>query len=368
MSTILFQNQEPVKIDVSSLPEHLRKLFKADGLLGVPSPFRAPWFDFQEKKRRGNKRDFVCNVCGTPLGASDAPFDPEVIEAIRKKTVRPYDFEGEIYYKSNSIGRVDEEEISFIPNCGNNRLKWWGKLPFGRPNQKHNYIIGIDPSYGLGSANSAAIIYDVNNREQVGSWVDANTKPEDFADIVIALAYWIGGVDNPYLIWESNAGCGQTFGKRIIYQGYYWVYTQRLEDSKTRKKTKKWGWRSNTNGKEALLGDFGVALSGGLSGDMDYLSIVIHDEEIVNELADYVFKDKGSGIISSSKADLGTGALERHGDRGIACALCLLGAKEQVEGNLVNIKNPQVNSFEFRFRQWQEEQEKDKRKQRRWLF
>jgi len=356
-------------INVNELPEELKDIFKADGLKGIPSPYRAPWFDFQERVRKGNKRDFICNVCATPLGAADAPFDPEVLATIKATTIAPYDFEGEVYYQTTSRGQVDAEEgLRFIPNRGSNRLQWWGKLPFGRPDQRHNYVIGIDPSYGLGSANSAAIIYDVNTREQVGSWADANTEPKVFADIVVALAYWIGGVDNPFLIWESNAGCGQNFGKRIVFQGYYWSYTQRREDSKTRKKSKKWGWSSNTAGKEALLGDLGVALSGGLTEEKDYLSMIIHDEEILNELSDYVFKEKGAGIVASSRADLGTGAAERHGDRGIACALCLLGAKEQTEGDVKNIALPPTGSFEFRFRNWQKEQENDKRNKRRFLF
>lgn len=349
-------------------PNEERVQFVADGLKGIPSPVRAPWFDFQQYKRRGNRRDFICNVCGHPLGAADAPFDAEVLEEIREKNVRPPDYEGEIRFEIDDDGLIDEEEVHFIERFGASRLKWWGQLYFGRPNQHHNYIIGIDPSYGLGSANSAACIYDVNTREQVGSWVDANTKPEYFADIIVALAYWIGGVSNTLLIWESNAGCGQNFGKRVIYQGYYYAYTQRREDSKTRKKTKKWGWMSNETSKEALLGDLGVALSGGLAGDKNYLAVIIRDEELVNELSDYVFKEKGKGIVASSKADLGTGALERHGDRAIAIGLCVLGTKEQIEGNVIDIKEPPVNSFEFRFRQWQAEQEQDKRRRRRFLF
>jgi hypothetical protein len=349
-------------------PTEKRVQFIADGLKGIPSPYRAPWFDFQEKKRKGNKRDFVCNVCGTPLGASDAPFDTEILETIKEKDVRCPEYEGEIRFETYDDGTVDEEDVYFIENYGSCRLKWWGTLPFGRPYQRHNYIIGVDPSYGLGSANSAACIYDVNTREQVGSWVDANTKPEDFADMIVALAYWIGGVTAPFLIWESNAGCGQNFGRRVIHQGYYSVYTQRREDSKTRKKTKKWGWMSNETAKESLLGDLGVALSGGLARDKNYLAIIIHEEELVHELSDYVFKEKGKGIIASSKADLGTGALERHGDRAIAAGLCVLGTKEQIEGNLVDVKEPPVDSFEFRFRKWQAEQEQDKRRRRRFLY
>ncbi|MFW9875967.1 MAG: hypothetical protein ACFFG0_22935, partial [Candidatus Thorarchaeota archaeon] len=206
-------------------PNEKRIQFVADGLKGVPSPYRAPWFDFQQYKRRGNKRDFICNVCATPLGASDAPFDQEVLAEVRKRHVRPPDMEGEILFSLSPDGFIDEEDINFYPGHGERRLKWWGKLRYGRPDQRHNYIIGVDPSYGLGSANSAAVIMDVNTHEQVGSWVDSTTKPEDFADMMVALSYWIGGVSPTFLIWESNAGCGVTFGQRVAHQGYHWVYT-----------------------------------------------------------------------------------------------------------------------------------------------
>lgn len=349
-------------------PNEERIQFIADGLKGIPSPVRSPWFDFQQFKRRGNKRDFICNVCGTPHGASDAPFDHEVLETIRNKNVRPPDYEGEVRFEQFSNGQVNEESVYFCEGMGIKRLKWYGELPFGRPFQRHNYIIGVDPSYGLGSANSAVCIYDVNSREQVGSWADANTKPEDFADVVVALAHWIGGVNVPFLIWESNAGCGINFGNRITYQEYPWVYTQRREDSKTRKVSRKWGWASNAKAKEMLLGDLGVALSGGLADDKDYLAIIIHEEDLVDELADYIFNEKGQGVVKSSKADLGTGAMERHGDRVIAAGLCVLGCKEQIEGKTEAIINPTPHSFMSRYRDWEVESRENKHYQRKYLY
>lgn len=348
-------------------PNEERIQFIADGLKGVPSPYRSPWFDFQEKKRRGNKRDFICNVCATPLGASDSPFDQEVLEEIRTTTIKYPDHEGEIEFEY-ARGIIDEDSIKFYNHYGERRLKWWGKLPYGRPDQRHNYVIGIDPSYGLGSANSAAVILDVNTHEQVGSWVDSTTKPEAFADMMIALAYWIGGVNPTFLIWESNAGCGANFTERVVHQGYAWSYTQRREDSKTRKRTKKWGWASSERTKETLLGEFGVALSGGLAGDETYLSFIIRDELLLDELFDYVFKEKGKGIIQSSKADLSTGAAERHGDRGIAAALCVLGIKEQIKGDFSEKKNPPKNTFQHRFNEWKMQEDAKKRDQRRYLF
>jgi len=348
-------------------PNETRVQFVADGLKGIPSPVRAPWFDYQQFKRKGNRRDFICNVCGTPLGAADAPFDHDMLAMVEKRFTRQPDFEGEISFARRPDGTVDPESPMFYVG-GARRLKWWGELPWERPNQRHNYVIGVDPSYGLGSANSAACVYDLNTKEQVGSWADAGTKPEDFADMMVALSYWIGGINPVFLVWESNAGCGQTFGNRVIFNRYYSVYTQRVEDAKTRKKTKKWGWRSNTKAKESLLGDLGVALSAGLSNDDTYFCFIPRDKELISELGDYIFKEKGQGIVASSKADLGTGAAERHGDRGIAAGLCVLGAKEVEKGEFEFAANPPYGSFSYWERQEKERKKKLGREAKRYWY
>ena len=100
------------------------------------------------------------------------------------------------------------------------------------------------------------------------------------------------------------------------------------------------------------------------------LSGVAYNRMIFDESGkpiDYIFLEN-SDMSLSSKADLTTGARERHGDRVIAVGLCVLGMKDQMEGNVGNIKEPPKNSFEYRFREWQAEQEKEKRKKRQFLF
>jgi len=348
-------------------PTETRVQFIADGLQGIPSPHRAPWFDKQQDERRGDKRDFFCNVCGTALGSAESPFDHAVLADIKKKHIRRPDYKGELVFELDD-DRIVEDSMTFCPGRGAKRFRWWGDLPFDRPEQRHNYIIAADPSYGLGSANSAAIIVDVNTREQVGSWADANTKPEEFADQLVALAYWIGGVAPCYLIWESTGGCGSMFGQRVTWQQYANVYTQRREDSKTRKKTNKYGWNATGNTKDALLGELGIALSGGLSDVREYKALIIRDIALHEELCDYIFKEKGKGAVCSAKADLSTGALERHGDRVIAAGLCVLAYKEQLAGDQENAVVKPHGSFAWYEEQKRKQNAKDKREMRRTLF
>jgi len=344
-----------------------RVQFIVDGCKNLPKAFRSPWHDYQEQRRKGNKRDFISNIWATPLGASESPFDNNVLEEIKKRDIREPDYVGDIQFSQYSNGRIDEESIYF--SIGYGRLKWWGALPFGRPEQRHNYIIAVDPSYGLGSANSAMVIYDRNTYEQVGSWADANTKPEDLADITIALAYWVGGIRPTYVIWDTGGGCGSMFTNRVIFHRYPYIYTQRREDSKTRKLTQKWGWFGHGKAKDNLLGELGIALSCGLTDNKDeYKAITIHDKDLLDELFDYIFRDKGVGAVRALKADLGTGALERHGDRAIAAALCILACNEQPIGNWQTAINPPYNSFQARMNRVNEAEEKERFEKRKFLF
>jgi hypothetical protein len=289
-----------------------------------------------------------------------------MLEEIKKKDIRPPDYEGELEY-IQFISIPQTFNHNFIPDGGQKRLKWWGTLIKGRPNQRHNYIIAVDPSYGLGSANSAVMIIDVNLSEQVGEWVDAYTEPDNLADFVVDLAEWIGGVNKPFVIWEANAGCGTKFTDRIVALNYPNLYTQRREDSKTRKKVKKWGYRSNTKAKEDLLGQLSTALSNGLR-QKNEPRLTIHSEELLDELSDYVFKEGGTGIVQSSRADLSTGAQERHGDRGIAMALCVLGLKEQPKGDYEEQVTPVRGSFMSRMREWEAQEKEKKKYERRFLY
>ena len=370
MGTILYKNQKSVKINYKAMPDHLKKLMVADGLKGIPSPYRSPWLDEQERKRRGNRRDFFCNCLAIALGSADAPFDHTVLAEIKKRDIRDPDYQGELAVSYYSNGMMNTEDIRYVPEIMG-RLKWWGGLPFGRPEQRHNYIIAVDPSYGLGSANSAIMIYDRNTYEQVGAWADANTKPESLADITVGMAYWCGGIRPTYIIWDTGGGCGTMFTNRLVFHRYPYIYTQRREDSKTRKQMKKWGWIGHDKAKEALLGELAIALSGGLTENIrEYKSIIIHDKDLLDELFDYVFREGGGGAVVSKKVDLSTGALARHGDRVITAGLAVLACIEQLIGKWEQAENPPINSFQARFNRAEEEQNKERKgfEVRRYLF
>lgn len=348
-------------LNLNILPKEYQNLF-TDDVSGLPNGFRSPWFDIQQKKR--DRRDFFCNVVGSAYGAADSVFDPNNMEEIKQQLREPK-YVGEITYYFDEDGVVVSD---FNTLSGNRNLRVFVELIDEKLNQFHNYIIGIDISWGRGSSNSVAEIYDVNTKEQVAELVDPNIGPEDFADLMIALAGWVGGVDIPFLIWESNGGQGESFCDKIVWHGYTNIYTQKREDSKTRKETNKYGWRSFTDAKEWLLSELNIALSQGLRGNLEYNSIKIYSKELYDELVDYIFSERGSSIVTSSTSDLSTGARKRHGDRVIAIALCILGCMEQPKGETENIKKPKFGSFEYYRREVEEEKVRDTKGKKKYLF
>ena len=352
-----------IRFNINDLPEEYQKLFVADGGKNIPINLRSPWMDKEEQKR--DKRDFLCNVFATPYGSSDTVFNHLILSQIKNKTIREPKYEGEIVFDYRKNGKADVESTQLWLGYGVKRLKWWGELIKGRPNQHHNFVIGVDISWGLGNSNSIVGIYDVNEDELVGSWACPNTTPELLADLAVAMAYWVGGVNKPILIWESNGGQGVNFGKRVKWNNYFSCYYSETE--KRKKQGRKPGWYSRGDVKADLLKELDIALAEGLKEKRSYKSIIIHCEHLLSELFDYVFLE-GKACFLSRKADISTGARERHGDRVIAAALCVLGATCQPKGDVKNIVEPPMNSFMFRFRQKQEENKIKKSEAKRYLY
>jgi len=341
-----------VRFTIRSLSEKYRKLFRADGCSGLPKPIRSPWHDYEEKRRKGNRRDFLSNVWGVCVGSSDAVFDHIIMEKIKLLHIRPPDYTGEIAFET------DNEIITnvvFKPNSGRQNFSWWSPLDNFRPNQLHNYILACDISYGLGSSNSVIEIYDCNTKEQVGELVDPFVPPAKFADIAVATARWLGGQNQAFLLWENNGGQASTFRDRVKFQGYYNVYMKRKEEAKYRKKSDTYGWRSNADAKAILLSNLGTALTCSLTGADGFVSLKIHSKELLEELLDYIWYENGDAGTSKT-ADLKSGAKKRHGDRVIGMGMCILGTKDQLPAT---IKQPVVvpaNSFMARFNRWIDEE------------
>lgn len=301
--------------------------FTADGGDLNEGGWRSLWYDDLCRKRR--PRDVACNIDRRPRGSGSSVFTNSTLHRIEQTTIRPPRFSGDVVIKRNKQGLVTDGYL--IPG-GVGRLKWWGPLKNGRPDQSHSFIIGCDIGLGRGASNSVSSIVDVNLSEEVGQWVCPNTSPEEFADLATALCLWMGGKSkSTYLIWESN-GIGGVFEGRIVKNKYPFVYVRRDETAKRKKRKNKLGWCS-TKGpdgtKYRLLMDLDVALKEGLSEKPLSKHITIHCEQTVREMESYLFNNAGTPHPAKMSDDDDSNASAAHGDRVIALGLCCLALSYQ---------------------------------------
>lgn len=326
--------------------------FVADG----SNKWRSPFYDAEEKRR--DPRDVAQNLDMNPMGAGDMFFDPQGCQRIRAEHIRKPDFTGEIRYKLNDKDRI--RDIKFGENVGRNRFFWWGQLEAGRPKQDHNYIVACDISLGTGASNSVAGVFDVNTHEQVGMFVCPNTPPESFADQVIAICLWCGGATKKaYLIWDGT-GVGGSFDRRVWWHGYNFVYTRTDERILYRPKSKTRGYHFSRESKLDLLTELRIALNEGLKKDSSHhKAIILHDENTVREVEDYIFYENGDIGLSGS-VDEPSGARAAHGDRVIACGLYVVALSEQPKAALKEKIKLSEGSFGYRIYQRKIEAEKSR--------
>jgi len=343
-------------IDAKEFPN-----FIADGGDNIQnSILRSPWHDREEEKRKGHTRDFISNVWASPVGSQDSVFLPTVLNHIQSKLIQPPTKTGDIDF------RVTQNGLVYNPKFVSHRAKltWWGN----GPRKDHNYVIGCDISLGTGNSNSVAAVLDVNQGDIVGIWADSKTPPEEFANVVRALSLWCcGSQQEAFVIFENNGGHASNFLRRLQKQGQVRIYTQRVEDAKTKKIQNRYGWRSNPNTKSDMLGELAVALTEGLKKNPSFHFIRIHCREILQELRGYVYYENGD-IGAAEEQDLTTGARKRHGDRVIAVGLCALGKKYQARAKKVVRRNLPFGSFAQRQQEEQRRLEEEKRTSRRFWY
>ncbi|KKL92303.1 hypothetical protein LCGC14_1886030, partial [marine sediment metagenome] len=339
-------------------------IFVADGGDSNEGGWRSLWYDKKSRERR--PRDVACNIDRRPKGSGSSVFSISTLHRIEETTIFPPIFVGDVVIKRNRELLVSKGIV--VPG-GVGRLRWWGKLKNGRPDQTHNYIVGGDIGLGRGASNSVLSIVDVNLCEEVGQWICATTSPEDFADTAVALCKWIGGLNKePYLIWESN-GIGGVFEGRIVKNRYPFIYIRRDETARRKKKKNKRGW-CNTKGpdgtKYRLLMDLDMALKEGLSKNPLSKHLTIHCEQTIREMESYLFNNAGTPHPAKAVEDEDSTANAAHGDRVIALGLCCLALEYQPKAMIARQKEKKSNTLGERMKE--RKREAAKKTNRRFIY
>jgi hypothetical protein len=322
--------------------------------------WRSQWYD-KECTRR-DPWDIATNLDMNPMGSTEMLFDPMVLQRIRVEYCRKPNITGEIYYKLKDKNNFSN--IEFKKDWGSNRLKLWQELKNGRLNQSHNYIVSCDISLGTGASNSTATIVDVNTNEKIGSFVSPHLSPEEFTTYIVALCHWVGGASGrPFLTWESN-GVGQVFNKRRRELGYSFVYIDVDERKRSATRRNVYGWCSGKPQKFDLLMDLRTAIGEGIRSNPQYKSLIIYDEDSINEYDDYIFYENRDIGLSLSE-DESSGAQSAHGDRVIADGMAVKAMSVFHKAAAREMAKENGNSIAYR-RYLYEKEQKDKKRNEPW--
>lgn len=293
-----------------------------------PGNGRIKWTSawYENECARRSKKDVASNLDMDHGQAGDIFFDYNEVERHRADHQRNPFMSGNLKLRKELTEserlrvyrELNSEAFVFIDG-GRYALHLWTTLSDDRPSQSYTYVISADISNGSGGSNSVATILAVETGQIVAKFWDAFISPEAFADMCMDLGVWFGGIGGPaFLIWENN-GPGSIFGRKVVKSSYPHYYLQKIDNVVRDKKTPRWGWHSNNERKEVLLGVYREHLAKD--------KIINPCKEGLDECLDYIYNESGLLIPGKFKSEQ-HGGIALHGDHVIADALAVLGAAQ----------------------------------------
>lgn len=286
----------------------------------------SPWYE--KLKNKMSAKAIAQEIDMDHGQAGDMFFDHNDVERHRQDHQSDPIFAGEIrcitdvteVQELEIMRQIDHQKYAFIRGAGRSPWRFWIELEDGRPPQDAQYIFGMDISNGSGNSNSIISVVDSLTGRFVAKWWDAYTSPEAMAIVAARAGVWFGGHNAPaFMVWENN-GPGGIFGRKIIKIGYPSYYMQRVEGSKRKIKTDRYGWNSNKAKKEMLLGLYRDAMARD--------DVIQPCQQSLDEALDYIYDDGTGSLIPAELREESSGGRELHGDHVIGDALCVLGIEE----------------------------------------
>jgi len=279
---------------------------------------RSPYYD-NECKRPGATPQSIAQELDRDYGGSEYQvFGKELYESAQEDLLTPYT-RGVLYYDGETF-EPDFQETEDGP------VKvWCHRDASGTPVATGNYVIGCDVAAGLGgsySSNSVAVVVDNVTGQQVAEFASNTIRPEEFAELVVAMCYWF---NEAYLVWEHNGAPGGAFTRRIVDSAYGKIYFREVEGRAYRKKTRNPGFFTTDKNKLALLGR--------MAGAIQSKEYVVRSKILLDECRQYVYKDGKVVHSRSVKTQDDSSKGQAHGDRVIAAALAWYGCVDRPPEN-----------------------------------
>ena len=166
------------------------------------------------------------------------------------------------FVTDNATGKVEMQETDISPF-----------IMFKRPIPGHSYMISIDPITASSGETDMFImsVWDTANNEQVAIFADRGLQDEDYADWAVS----IGTIYNKAILCpEINVANGFIVSCNARRYYRWWYLNRKAQADRTP------GLRTTVSSKEKML-DM-------LSAMLDRQTIIVHDEETLDELRNFV--------------------------------------------------------------------------------
>jgi len=151
----------------------------------------------------------------------------------------------------------------------------------------HEYVVGVDPSGGDGSDFAGIDVWDKDTLEQVAQYY-GKIRPDELAEITkIAAVYY-----NEAFVGVENNMLSTILFLIKIYTNYF--FTTRI-DERTRKRTKKVGWNTNTKTRNVMIDDFIIAF--------EESTLKINSTITLRDMKTFVKKENGKREHADGKHD-----------------------------------------------------------------
>lgn len=234
---------------------------KAEDLAGTP------WILHQEYPRNPDEAF---------IKSGRTVFDPDVIDAIEREFADRDPVRGDVWSAS--------PESRYAEFHGSDK----GELSvYQQPTPGDVYVVGADVAEGLEHGDySTAHVIDVRSGEVCAVW-HGHLAPDLFGEKLVQLGYWYGSA----LLGVEVNNHGLTTLTRIVQLSYPNIYFRTTLDDRTKKQTRKVGWRTQINTKPLIIDGVATALRNG--------TLICRDKPTLGELKLFVREPDGRSMHGS---------------------------------------------------------------------
>jgi len=149
------------------------------------------------------------------------------------------------------------------------------------------YVIGGDPSDGVGGDNGVLTVLRKDNAEQVAEFV-GNVRPDELAQVAATLGYLY---NEAYIGIENNMIACVLFLSKIYTRYHY----ESKVDQKTQARTKTLGWNTNSITRDLLIDDFLIRF--------EESTTTIRSAKVIAEMKTFIRNTKGKREHATGKTD-----------------------------------------------------------------